>query len=95
MRRTGPMTAAELAAQRARRERHGPLSEGEFEVLRLVADGMHLDEIGRDLWLSKRAVVNRLTKARHALGARNTPHAVAIGFRLGLLKPDPPAEATS
>jgi DNA-binding CsgD family transcriptional regulator len=79
---------------RTRRVTHGPLTEGEFDVLRLIAEGMQLEEIGRELWLSKRAVVNRLTRVRRALGARNTPHAVGLGYRIGVLKPDAPAEAT-
>jgi DNA-binding CsgD family transcriptional regulator len=56
-----------------------------LECLRLVADGLSYAEVGRELHLSEATVKSYLNHARKRLRAKNTPHAVAIGYRTGLL----------
>lgn len=61
------------------------LSDREQQILEGMAYGMTNPMIGRELFLSMDTVK---THARHIyakLGARDRAHAVAIGFRTGLL----------
>jgi DNA-binding CsgD family transcriptional regulator len=65
------------------------LSVREQEVLRLVADGLSLREIGEQLAIAEATVRTHLANANRKLGARNRAHAVALGLRLGLIEPSP------
>lgn len=70
------------------------LTPRQIEVLRLAADGLSHREIARELVISPRTVKNIVSGPANylnkgllrALGAKNLAHAVAIGFRLGLLE---------
>lgn len=66
----------------------GPLSGREREVLTLIADGLALSEIGRQLTISLATVRTHAANVYRKLGARNRPHAVALALRRGLIEPD-------
>jgi DNA-binding NarL/FixJ family response regulator len=55
-------------------------------VLELMADGFTYDEIAALLHLSAQGVKSRARSLCALLGARDKAHAVAIGFRKGLLE---------
>jgi DNA-binding CsgD family transcriptional regulator len=63
------------------------LSVREQEVLRLVADGSSLREIGEQLAIAEATVRTHLANANRKLGARNRAHAVALALTLGLIEP--------
>ena len=65
--------------------RTGPITSRELEVLQLVADGLENREIAARLYLSVETVKTHIRHVFSALGARSRAHAVAIGFRTGLL----------
>ncbi len=62
-----------------------PLTQREREVLRLLADGLRTEEIGRRLFLSPATVKVHVVKALHKLGARTRSHAVATALRTGII----------
>lgn len=64
------------------------LSEREWGILRNLADGMQNEEIGDELGISRMTVMTHIKRILAKLGARNRTHAVAIGFRTGLLEVD-------
>jgi DNA-binding CsgD family transcriptional regulator len=49
------------------------LKERELEVVRLVADGLTDNEIGKQLYISPRTVQNHLTSVRQKTGLRRRP----------------------
>ena len=55
------------------------------QILALLAEGMTAHEIAGRLHLSYFTVRTHITCLREVLGARNRVHAVAIGYRTGLL----------
>ena len=57
----------------------------ELEVLQLVSDGLANREIGHRLFLSEETVKSHVRHLLAKLHARSRAHAVAIGFRRGLL----------
>ena len=57
----------------------------EREVLRLVADGLRTEEIGRRLFLAPATVKAHLIKATCKLGARTRAQAVAAAIRAGVI----------
>jgi DNA-binding CsgD family transcriptional regulator len=59
------------------------LTEGEREVLVLLADGFTTAEVAQRLSLSQHTVRSRVKTALGKLGARNREHAIAIGIREG------------
>lgn len=61
------------------------LSYRELQVLRLIADGRTTDSIATRLSLSRGTVGNHRESLYRRLGARSEAHAVALGFRSGLL----------
>ena len=70
----------------------GPLREleqeptmREIEVLQLVADGLVNREIGQRLFLSEETVKSHVRHLLAKLQARSRAHAVAVGFRRGLI----------
>jgi len=57
----------------------------EIEVLLLISDGLANREIGQRLFLSEETVKSHVRHLLAKLQARSRAHAVAIGFRRGLL----------
>jgi DNA-binding NarL/FixJ family response regulator len=57
----------------------------EIEVLQLVADGLVNREIGKTLFLSEETVKSHVRHILAKLQARSRAHAVAVGFRRGLI----------
>jgi DNA-binding NarL/FixJ family response regulator len=57
----------------------------EIEVLQLVADGLVNREIGQRLYLSEETVKSHVRHLLAKLQARSRAHAVAVGFRRGLI----------
>jgi DNA-binding NarL/FixJ family response regulator len=63
---------------------HGPTPR-EIEVLQLVSDGLVNREIGARLYLSEETVKSHVRHILAKLQARSRAHAVAVGFRRGLI----------
>jgi DNA-binding NarL/FixJ family response regulator len=57
----------------------------EIEVLHLISEGLVNREIGRMLFLSEETVKSHVRHLLAKLQARSRAHAVAVGFRRGLL----------
>ena len=57
----------------------------ELEVLQLVADGLVNREIGTRLFLSEETVKSHVRHLLAKLQARSRAHAVAVGFRRGII----------
>ena len=60
-------------------------SAREIEVLQLVSDGLVNREIGHRLFLSEETVKSHVRHILAKLQARSRAHAVAVGFRRGLI----------
>lgn len=73
------------------------LSDGEVELLGLIAAGGTKDEIARHLGMAPSTVSNHVSRIYRALGARNAPHAVALGhgYRVIPARPLPTAPHVS
>jgi DNA-binding NarL/FixJ family response regulator len=65
--------------------RRTALTERELQVLRGMADGKSNAEIGRELFVSEDTVKTHARRLFRKLGARDRAHAVAAGFRTGLV----------
>jgi DNA-binding NarL/FixJ family response regulator len=70
----------------------GPLKEleqeptgREIEVLQLISEGLVNREIGHRLFLSEETVKSHVRHLLAKLQARSRAHAVAVGFRRGLI----------
>lgn len=61
------------------------LTAHELRVLGMIADGLTVPEVADQLERSPETVKKTVRSVRRKLGARNGPHAVAIGFRTGIL----------
>ena len=61
------------------------LTEREMQVLVGMADGKSNAEIGRELFVSEDTVKTHARRLFRKLGARDRAHAVAAGFRAGLV----------
>ncbi len=57
----------------------------EIEVLQLICDGLVNREIGNRLFLSEETVKSHVRHLLAKLQARSRAHAVAVGFRRGLI----------
>jgi DNA-binding NarL/FixJ family response regulator len=57
----------------------------EIEVLQLISDGLANREIGVKLFLSEETVKSHVRHLLAKLQARSRAHAVAVGFRRGLI----------
>lgn len=57
----------------------------ESEVLQLISDGLANREIGERLFLSEETVKSHVRHLLAKLQARSRAHAVAVGFRRGLI----------
>jgi DNA-binding NarL/FixJ family response regulator len=66
-------------------DRRPSLTEREMQVLRGMTDGKSNAEIGRDLYVSEDTVKTHARRLFRKLGARDRAHAVATGFRAGLV----------
>ncbi len=62
-----------------------PLTDREIEILEAVSHGRTIAAIAAALFLSQNTVKTHLLRINRKLGARGKTHAVAIGFRRGLL----------
>lgn len=80
----GSADVVPLHAPPARRLEQEPTAR-EIEVLQLIADGLVNREIGHRLFLSEETVKSHVRHLLAKLQARSRAHAVAIGFRRGLL----------
>lgn len=67
-----------LGEQAALAARVARLTDGEREVIALLARGQYRREIAATLGRSEEAIKMRLNSALKKLGARNGPHAVAL-----------------
>jgi len=66
----------------------GVLTEFEFDALRMLADGRSRAEIADTLGITLRSARDVCRSLHRKLGANHDVHAVAIGFRRGLLPLD-------
>ena len=81
--RVSPEAAAEIA-EHATDE---PLTPRELDVLRLVAGGNANKEIAGQLFLTEETVKAHVRNILAKLGANDRTHAVAIGFKRGIIDP--------
>jgi DNA-binding NarL/FixJ family response regulator len=81
-------TAADLAeAMKRKLSPSGPqLSQREKEVLQLLADGLGVAQISRQLYISESTTKTHISKLYEKLGAANRAQALMTALRLGLLQ---------
>jgi DNA-binding NarL/FixJ family response regulator len=84
-RHTGEENAEVIALQPPLRELEQEPTMREIEVLQLISDGLVNREIGHRLYLSEETVKSHVRHLLAKLQARSRAHAVAIGFRRGLI----------
>ena len=65
--------------------RESPSTARETEVLQLIAEGLVNREIGKALFLSEETVKSHVRHLLAKLQARSRAHAVAVGFRRGII----------
>ena len=84
--------ASDLAeAMKRKMSPTGPqLSPREREVLGLLADGLGVAQISRQLFISESTTKTHISKLYEKLGAGNRAQALMTALRLGLLKRDEP-----
>jgi DNA-binding NarL/FixJ family response regulator len=84
-------TAADLAeAMRRKLTPSGPqLSARESEVLKLLAEGLGVAAISRQLFVSESTAKTHISKIYEKLGAANRAQAIMIAIRSGLLSDEP------
>lgn len=80
----GELPGAGTQSQAAAR-RSVALTERELQVLRGMCEGKSNGEIGRELYLSEDTVKTHARRLFRKLGVNDRAHAVASGFRLGLV----------
>jgi DNA-binding NarL/FixJ family response regulator len=78
-----------IARKLASRDRGGPLTPRELEVLHLLREGLTFIEIGHRLSITERTARAHVGAIKEKLGATNTAQAVAKGFEQGLLRVTP------
>ena len=81
-RRRGPMTRPPVAGSRP------IISKREEEVLRLVATGASIPEVGRRLYISAKTVKNHLSSIYQKLDSHDRAQAVLKAVRMGLIQID-------
>jgi DNA-binding NarL/FixJ family response regulator len=84
-RHTGDTDAEVIPLQPPMRELEQEPTMREIEVLQLISDGLVNREIGQRLFLSEETVKSHVRHLLAKLQARSRAHAVAIGFRRGLI----------
>ena len=57
----------------------------QHEVLVLRAEGLTAKQIAQQLWVTEHTVKEHIKEINRVLLARNSTHAVTIGFRSGML----------
>lgn len=70
-----------------------PLTARELQVLGALAAGHRRAAIGRNLGISPMTVKSHMRRIFIKLGARDTAHAVAIGYRTGAMPLTAPVPA--
>ncbi|WP_085314347.1 response regulator [Derxia lacustris] len=78
-------TARDSATRRAQREELGRLSEREFEIFRLLAEGHSAARISELLNLTPKTVANYQSNIRQKLGVENTAQLVHLAIDCGVL----------
>jgi two-component system invasion response regulator UvrY len=83
--------ARELALRSVTPDVGGPdtLSAREFEVLRLIVQGLSLKDIAERLGVHPKTIANHQSMIRQKLGADNAVQLLRIAARLGLTPPPP------
>jgi DNA-binding NarL/FixJ family response regulator len=86
----GRTNAPVVPQQRGPAPNRGPgrrlaLTARELQVLRAMADGKSNAQIGRELFVSEDTIKTHARRLFRKLGARDRAHAVAAGFRAGLV----------
>lgn len=84
-RRRGVGGADVIPLQSPMRELEQEPTMREIEVLQLISDGLVNREIGQRLFLSEETVKSHVRHLLAKLQARSRAHAVAVGFRRGLI----------
>ena len=84
-RRASGGNAAVIPLQAPLRELEQEPTMREIEVLQLISDGLVNREIGQRLFLSEETVKSHVRHLLAKLQARSRAHAVAVGFRRGLI----------
>ena len=84
-RRRGTVGADVIPLQSPLRELEQEPTMREIEVLQLISDGLVNREIGQRLFLSEETVKSHVRHLLAKLQARSRAHAVAVGFRRGLI----------
>jgi DNA-binding NarL/FixJ family response regulator len=84
-RHSGAQDAEVIPLQPPLRELEQEPTMREIEVLQLISDGLVNREIGQRLYLSEETVKSHVRHLLAKLQARSRAHAVAIGFRRGLI----------
>jgi DNA-binding NarL/FixJ family response regulator len=79
-----PVLAGVLSSSAAT-EKMSKLTQRERDVLRLLADGLSNEEIGKALFISPETVRTHVRKAMAKLDADTRTQAVAIGIRNGMI----------
>ena len=87
----GRPIGAAVAQRLAARDRGGPLTPREMEVLELLREGLTYAEIGQRLGVAQRTARAHVVAVKEKLSAANNAQAVARGFERGLLRPPRPA----
>ena len=62
------------------------ITQREFEVLQLIAEGFNAPEIANQLYLSPYTINDHRKSLIRKLNARNVANMVSISFRTGLLQ---------
>lgn len=78
-------TPPRKAARRPAADDPTKLSARHLDILRCLANGLTDAQIGAQLGIAGGTVAAHLVEIYRRMGARNRPHAVALGFRRGLL----------
>jgi DNA-binding CsgD family transcriptional regulator len=84
-RRNGDGNAEVIPFQGPLRELEQEPTMREIEVLQLISDGLVNREIGVRLFLSEETVKSHVRHLLAKLQARSRAHAVAVGFRRGII----------
>lgn len=84
-RRSGNGSAEVIPFQGPLRELEQEPTMREIEVLQLISDGLVNREIGQRLFLSEETVKSHVRHLLAKLQSRSRAHAVAVGFRRGII----------
>ena len=79
---------SDIAAELIAHATHDALTEGEVDVLKLIAAGNANKQIADKLSISEATVKSRVTNILSKLGASDRAHAVTIGLKRGIIELD-------